>query len=196
MATFRLEYTPVKHFSKRLAEISHVQSITKDLENKEVRKLTTKIKFLHASYIIFLVALWQSFWKRLAKESFEFLINCNSHPELDENLLTEFENTLNRFNTPDPKNIDKLIKSATGIAKISDDWKVEKLSNDATKERLRDLLKIRHKIAHTGSSSVPLNYDENYEHMNFLFVLANISSDVIEKHVKELTGKSLFSSNN
>lgn len=194
MASFRIEYTPLKHFSKRLAEISQVQSIIKDLENQDVRKLSTKIKFLHASYMIFLVALWQTFWVRLSKVAFECLTNSNPHPAFNENLLAQFENTLKRFNTPDAENIDKLIKVATGINKLSNHWRVRELSNKATKQRLKDILEIRHKIAHTGYSSTPLSYDENYAHMNFLFLLAEVSSNIVEKHVEALTGKPLFGS--
>ena len=192
MASFRIEYTPLKHFSKRLAEISQVQGITKDLENQDVRKLSTKIKFLHASYTIFLVALWQAFWVKLSKEAFEFLIHSNPHPTFDENLRAQFENTLKRFNTPNAENIDNLIKAATGINKLSNDWIVEGLSNKAIKQRLKNILEIRHKIAHTGYSSTPLSYAESYDHMNFLFLLAEVSSGIIEKHVEALTGKPLF----
>jgi hypothetical protein len=192
MASFRTKYTPLKHFSKRLAEISQVQDITKDLEKQEVRKLSTKMKFLHASYTIFLIALWQAFWVTLSREAFEFLITSNPDSAFRENLRTEFENTLKRFNTPDAEGVDKLIKAATGISKLSNYWVADGLSNEATKQRLKEILNIRHKIAHTGYSSTPLSYDGNYEHMNFLYSLAGLSSDLIGKHVEELTGKALF----
>jgi hypothetical protein len=188
-----LKKTPLMLFSKSLANIAVVQLIAKDLDGVDVKKRNIKRRFLYQSYIVYLVACWQEFIRTLAHDSFDAL---NSIYPLSESQQTECEellNAINRFNTPLTYHIDKLIQKATGIERISSHWHWKNMTNDLAKQRLAELLNIRHEIAHSGYSGKPLSFDGNLEHMDFLYNLGSIMNNVIGKHIKETTGQNHYS---
>jgi hypothetical protein len=104
-------------------------------------------------------------------------------------LRNNFYQTLKRFNTPNTQNIDALIEAATGVAKVSDNWHWAGVSNENAKGKLAEILKIRHEIAHTASTSKLLTLEGNSEYAEFLVRLADILNRVIDDHIKVELGR-------
>jgi hypothetical protein len=183
MTNSKLEYTPLKHFTKRLAEIAHLQNIPADLAKANARKHSIKTELVYAGYAVMLVALWQSFWERLADEAFESKVRLHPDPAFQETLRAPFRETLKRFNTPNAENIDRLVKVSTGIPRISSTWILPDLSNEQIRQRLSEILQTRHEIAHTEIRALRLGYEANLANMELLHSLACMSSDVVATYL-------------
>lgn len=178
-----LEYTPLKHFSKRLAELAALNDVPEDLAAAAVWKESVKSRLVYASYAFLLVALWQAFWERIAETSFEASVGRHADPESLDAQRTQLKEALKRFNTPSATNIDRLIRLATGVPQLSNAWVLPDMSNVEIRRRLDAILHTRHRIAHTEIREGTFSRDENLDSMKLLYALAEISSDAIDAHV-------------
>jgi hypothetical protein len=179
---FDTRRTPAQQFSKNLTHIRFIHLIANDLDAIETRRKENKKSYLFQSYIINLVALWQTFLEDLAKESFEKMIVVEPNASFHEVLQRNFKQLLKRFNTPKTQNIDELIEGATGIKNISNNWHWDGMSNENAKQLLDEILSIRHEIAHKGYSKKSLSVKGNYEYMKFLLELADILNAVVDNY--------------
>jgi hypothetical protein len=189
---FKIERTQAELFSKRLSRVSFIQAIAKDLDAHDVNRKEVKKKYLFESYIVYLVAKWQTFLEDLAEESFKRLVALESGHMIRGVLHKNFYQTFKKFNTPKTENIDVLIEAATGLAKISDNWYWDGMSNKNAKSKLAEILEIRHEIAHTAGAKRVLTLEGNFEYMEFLVTLAGVLNKVIDNHIEtELRNRSL-----
>lgn len=184
-----LEKTPAQKFSKALVSIKFSQLIINDLDKIEnVAKRNLKEQYLLDSYIINLVACWQTFVENLLEFAVENLTkkdNDEASKGTDNELIakilkTNMNERLNRFNTPNPNNIDTLMKNTIGIDKIMN------LIPDSenVRERINSILEIRHSIAHTGFSGVPLTKEQNFLRMEFLLKVATDLEHIVVQHIR------------
>ncbi|CAM1350997.1 MULTISPECIES: HEPN domain-containing protein [Tenacibaculum] len=178
-----LTKTPSQKFSKKLANIKFSQLIIKDLEKQsDVVKMNLKTHYLLQSYIINLVAVWQVFVEDLLKYAVDEYIKSNSDPNTAKNLKFKLKRNLKIFNTPNTKNIDKIFKNVLGIEGVTSTLEFEGMNSEKAKDRINKILKIRHKIAHTGYSEKKLKLKENFDFMKHLFE----ASKQLESKVKEI----------
>lgn len=184
MSPVSLDYTPLKHFSKRLADLATLHDIPADLARAKVRKAVSKTRLVHASSAFLVVALWQSFWQRTATDVFESSGDAFPDAATYEAQRTKLRRTLRYFNTPDAKNIDRLIRVSTGIPRISDSWVLPDATNAEIRSRLEAILQLRHRIAHTDIRDIAFSRDENVENMRLLYALAERSTDTIDAHLR------------
>jgi len=178
-----LEYTPLQHFSKRLAELAALNEVPSDLAEAGVGKEWVKSRLVYASYVFMLVALWQAFWERIAVESFEASAGRHADPESRDAQRMQLEEALKRFNTPSALNIDRLVRLSTGIVHVSNAWVLPDVSNAEIRRRLDAILHTRHRIAHTEIREGTFSREANLDRMKLLNALAEISSDAIAAHV-------------
>ncbi len=183
MHPVNLEYTSLRHFSKRLAELAALNDVPSDLAEAGVGKESVKSRLVYASYVVMLVALWQAFWERLAVASFEAFAGRHADPESLDAQRMQLDEALKRFNTPSAANIDRLIRLSTGIPHVSNAWVLPDMSNAEIRRRLDAILHSRHRIAHTEIRELTFSREENLDRMKLLYALAEISSDAIAAHV-------------
>ena len=181
---FRTKRTSAELFSKRLTHIRFIQAIAGDLDKHDVARKESKKKYLYESYIVYLIANWQTFIEQLAEEAFTRLIEIESSHLLRGSLRNNFYQTLKKFNTPRTDTIDSLIEAATGISKISNNWYWGGMPNKKAKRKLEQILEIRHEIAHTAATKKALTLEGNIGYMEFLVKLANILNEVIDNHIE------------
>jgi len=182
--TLDLEYTPLHIFSKNLVKIKYIQHIQKDLTDCDAKKLELKIHFLNQSYVFQLIAFWQVFIEDLAKYGFRKIEKSEGGRVLKAIAKNKFDESLSKFNTPNTKNIDTLFKSALGINKISDHWQSLELTRSEATTVLSELLEARHKIAHEGKTLTPLSYKNNFEKMEILMKVAELTEKAILDELK------------
>jgi hypothetical protein len=105
---------------------------------------------LHASWAM-LVAAWEAYLERLIREV-QQIIADPSHAKLSAvlallKLITE--NEVKRFNTPNSENSRNLLYQHTGYDPINDwQWAKAGLSGIQTRNRLDEILRVRHSFAH------------------------------------------------
>jgi hypothetical protein len=181
---FRTQRTPAELFSKRLTHIRFIQAIASDLDTNDVTRKEGKKKYLYESYIVYLIANWQTFIEHLAEKAFTQLVEIESSHMLRGVLRNNFYQALKKFNTPKTETIDSLIEAATGISKVSSNWYWDGMSNKKAKGKLAEILEIRHEIAHTASTKKVLTLEGNFEYMEFLMRLADSLNKVIDEHIE------------
>lgn len=177
--TLNLTKTPSQIFSKRLVRIKYIQHIQNDLKNCEVIKLEMKLAYLSQAYVIHLVAYWQTFLEDLVKFAYAALAENAGSSILNQLAKARVDDALKRFNTPNSENIDKLFKETLNINKVTDSWKWEGMSRDQAITVVNGLLKMRHKIAHSGHTDNLPTYDENFEMMEHVFRIAGLTEGFV-----------------
>jgi len=188
----KLKRAPLHVFDKRLKSISAVQRIAEDIDRLEVSSADLKKHYLHQSYIIYLVASWQIFIEYLASDCFDEIMSFRDTWPFRDKLKSDFDKARKRFNTPNTGNIDALIEAATGKKKIIDKCKWPNFSNEKVKNRLSQILSIRHEVAHKTKSVKRLSTDINWNHAKFLYNCACVLNNVLTDYIKEITGTSPF----
>src|SRR4051812_118036 len=104
--------TPAQKLSKRLVSIKFSQLIIEDLvRDGNVKKLELKKGYLLNSYIVNLVASWQTFIEDLLQFAVNDIVAQTSNEILKTIIKNNLEEKTKKFNTPDVKNIDALFKS-------------------------------------------------------------------------------------
>ena len=181
-----LSKTPLQLFSKSLANIALIQVMTKDLDMHDVNRKNRKKSLLYRSYVVYLVAAYQSFIEDLALEAFDFLEENKPSTRTRKDLKWKI-----RAN-PKTKKINEIIKYATGIKGVSNCWHWTNISNSEAVKKLDDLVQIRNGIAHAMYSSEPLSYENNFEHMEFLYNLACLTQNRVGEHILLETGQNLY----
>lgn len=179
--TLNLKKTPLQLFSKKLVKLKYIQHIQYDLKKSDVKKLEYKIKYLNQTYIFHLIANWQDFIETLVEDKFNTIQSSQKVHKLNSVLTNNLENKLKRFNTPNIENIDLLFKDVLGITKITDCFNKNDMTRKFAKKSLDRILKMRHQIAHTGSTNNVINYESNFKDMNFIFQLATLLQEEVDK---------------
>lgn len=175
--------SPLQMFSRQLVRLKYVQHIQGDLDIEVTRKFDNKIRYLNQMYVFHLVAYWQDFVESLVRRKLaDISSDCGTEP-FDNILTPNVENKLRRFNTPNTKNIDQLLKDTLGLTKVTTCWNSEGLSRDEAKKRLDEILLSRHQIAHKGLTSRKLSYKSNFEDMEFIFQLATHLQKAVDDHI-------------
>jgi len=174
--------TPSQLFSSRLERIAFTQQIIKDLDNLDnIKKKQLKTDFLLDSYILNLVANWQVFIEELLEYGLHEILKKTSDDNIKKVLSNNYYDSVKRFNSPNTENIDLIFMKVLGIIKITNCLESQ-LEN---KLKINNTLKIRHQIAHKGCSTEVLNYEANFEIMQFFFDCAKKLEQVVKDKIRE-----------
>lgn len=175
---------PSQIFSKRLVQIKYIQLIQDDLKGNAVAKLNLKLAFMSQSYVIHLVASWQSFLEDLVEFAYAGLAKNAENSILSQLAKARVYDAVKRFNTPNHENVDKLLKETLNIAKVTNCWSWTGMSIEQAKAVVNDLLKMRHRIAHTGYTEKLPTCDENFETMSYIFRIADLTEAYVLTQLK------------
>lgn len=86
---------------------------------------------------------------------------------------------IKKFNTPNSDNIDSLFRGIAGVEKIT-----ECLETLGWRKKIDETLKIRHSIAHTGSTSVTLSISSNFSRMQIFMQAATKIEEAVKNTLK------------
>lgn len=166
--------------SKRFVTIKYSQLIIRDLERLEnVNKMSVKTSYLLNSYIMNLAAAWQTFIEDLLKECVEEIC-ADSDEKIKAILILNFNEKIKKFNNPGTENIDNIFESLIGIRKIT-----MQLDNHVqARNKINEIMLIRHRIAHKGFSKKILSIEENFEFMEFILQVAGQLEKICKDYIK------------
>jgi len=98
-----------------------------------------------------------------------------------------------KLNTPRAENIDQLFMSALGISSISSSWKwAKKMTVERAKKKLDKYVTLRGGIAHPGKAVKSVTNAHVEDYFNFIEKLAAKTGGAVNKQVKKVTGKPLW----
>lgn len=164
--------TPAQSFSRRLVSLKQIQLIQKDFIISPVQKSEVKIAYLNNSYVFHLVVYWQAFVENLVRYAFESIPNRDEADPEHAAAVERMDKAIHDFNTPDKQNVDRIVRKNLGVKRITKSWKSDDADPFADTHALRNLIKARHQIAHTGFTSQELSFDSNFEIMESVFRIA------------------------
>ena len=95
------------------------------------------------------------------------------------------------FNTPSPKNIDKLISELIGLTSLSSNWYWPKMKAENAREKLEWLISFRGEIAHKVATSSSAYKSQVHEYRDFLDRLSVISNNRVLDFLKQRQASSL-----
>lgn len=136
-------------FNRRLNELLHLREIAIDVRIKPIQHQQKQV-FLH-SYLTGIVAAWDTYIKSIIKE---YLSLITQPSDLRYNaifsLLSKYALTsVDKLNTPNFENTRNILISTTGYDPINDSiWAIRNFNAIDTRERLNEILKVRHSFAH------------------------------------------------
>lgn len=96
------------------------------------------------------------------------------------------------FATPKSFNVNELFESALGLTNMSSCWKWEKMTTIQATTKLNNFVSKRGDIAHRGSSTSTVKKSEVVAYLNHIKKLAAKTGGAVNKHVKAITGQSLW----
>ena len=165
---------PFWAFERSLRRITILQSIEKDLVEHDATNLDSKVVYLNEVYVVYLVAHWQRFIKHLAIHGFQNVERIDSGPFRDI-AKRNLDEAINRFNTPNKQNVDRLFRDTLGIPNVSSSWENGDLAKNMAADTLAEILKVRHEVAHTGRTEKLLSLNENERWAEILIKTAQAS---------------------
>lgn len=130
-------------------DLVHLRNAVNDVRIRPVGEQQKQV-FLH-SYLTGVVAAWDAYIKAVIKE---YLGKITDPTDVRYSALYDLLNafalaSLEKLNTPNFENTRNVLISTTGYDPFADCvWTVRGLSGLATRERLNEILKVRHSFAH------------------------------------------------
>ncbi|MEC5145792.1 HEPN domain-containing protein [Chitinophaga sp. 212800010-3] len=136
-------------FHDRIGDLRHLRSLAIDSRIQPIQEKQKQV-YLH-SYLTGIVAAWDTYVKAITKEYLALIsLPTDVRYMAVYNLLVGYTSTsIEKLNTPNADNVRNFLISTTGYDPISDwIWKARSLNGHQTRERLNEILKVRHSFAH------------------------------------------------
>jgi hypothetical protein len=174
---------PSAHFSKNLVRIKLIQLVQLDLAKCDASRLDTKIAFLNQTYVLHLIAFWEAFIEDLARYGLRSIGVYEEAPgEPAATAMRLAYKAISALHSPKRENIDNLFNQLFQIERVTKAWPA------AAAATLRSLIDERNSIAHTGRGKKALSYEKNFQDMEAVFQLANLTEDTLLMHLKSSSG--------
>ena len=100
-----------------------------------------------------------------------------------------FHRFTGKLNTPRPAQVDALYESLLGIKRLSDSWHWNRMSADAARTKLDQLVELRGSIAHRVASSRKVLKKDVKDHIDFVNQIAVETSNSVRSTLLQATGK-------
>jgi hypothetical protein len=98
-----------------------------------------------------------------------------------------------KLNTPKYGNIDDLFRSAIGLENATGCWNwSKKLTAQKAREKLDKYVSLRGEIAHRGNTETAVTKVKVEDYLEFVSRAAAKTGGAVNKHVKAITGETLF----
>jgi hypothetical protein len=138
---------------------------------------------LNRAIVVMSVLAWESYIEELMRESVQVLRPATpplGHwPALDIYVRSQ----IGRFNTPDPRNVDRLIRECIGLSSVSHSWSWRNCTQSQAVQRFTDAMEYRHQIAH-GVNPRPLIHNHYSSRLpEFFRRLARCTDDAVRNHL-------------
>lgn len=143
---------------------------------------------LNRAALVMSVSAWESYVEELMRESVQALRPPN--PPLDPwpALNAYATSLLGNFNTPNPGNVDRLVRSCVGLQAVSNSWTWQNCTSTQAVQRLSDAMTYRHQIAH-GVNPRPIIHNFYSSRLPVFFrKLARCTDDSVRNHLINVHG--------
>ena len=185
------------------------------------RKGRRQLEVLNKSAIVLITAFWEAYCEDVARQGLVHIAdNLESSEDLPTEMkkrvvrelkkckhelavwqisdskwrdyLKHSVSRIDRMNTPKTDQVNDLFFDLIGISNVSDSWYWPGMSSENAKRKLDGFVTLRGSIAHRGESGNYVQKGEVEDYVNFVRKLAAKTGGRVNSHVRELTGKRLW----
>jgi hypothetical protein len=143
---------------------------------------------LNRAIVVMSVSAWESYIEELMREAVRALRPAvpplGAWPALD----VYVNSRINIFNTPNPNNVDRLIRECVGLTPVSNSWSWRNCTSAQAVQRLTVAMNYRHEISH-GVNPRPLIHNHYASQLpEFFRRLARGTDDAVRNHLAGVYG--------
>jgi hypothetical protein len=143
---------------------------------------------LNRAALVMSVSAWESYIEELVKEAVQALRPAapplGTWPALQSTVL----GLLDRFNNPNPSNVEQLIRNCLGLEDVHLSWRWQNYTSRQTVQRLTEVMNYRHQIAH-GVNPRPIIYYGYSSRLRLFFNrLARCTDNAVRNHLVRVLG--------
>ncbi len=146
----------------------HVHEVERLLSISAQQKRSRDAEIVNRAAVVFLMAVWQTYVEALADEAFT-----------------------HRLSTPSAEKIDALFERVHGIKGISQSWKWRGMTADRARQRLGQILTLRHQIAHKAKVKGSVRRSTVVRDLHFVHRLAVCLYNAAARHIAIRRGDAL-----
>ena len=95
---------------------------------------------------------------------------------------------LNTFNTPNPGNVERLIRNCIGLADVPLSWTWQNCTTAQAAQRLTIAMTYRHEIAHGVNPRPLIQHSYSSRLVDFIRRLARCTDDAVRNHLTNVHG--------
>jgi hypothetical protein len=143
---------------------------------------------LNRAAIVMSVSAWESYVEELMREALQALrppvAPLGSWPALSAYVL----GLLQRFNTPNPANVARLLNDCIGLADVRLSWGWRNCTSAQAVQRLTDAMDYRHQIAHGVNPRPVIHNHYSSQLPSFFRRLARCTDDAVRAHLVGVHG--------
>ncbi len=143
---------------------------------------------LNRAIVVTSVSAWEAYVEELMRESVQSLrppgLALGAWPALNAYVL----GLLGNFNTPNPVNVERLIRNCLGLADVQLSWAWQNCTSGQAVQRLADALTYRHQIAHGVNPRPTLHNSYSSLLPRFFRRLARCTDNAVRYHLITIHG--------
>jgi hypothetical protein len=138
---------------------------------------------LNRAAVIMSISAWESYVEELMRESLQALRPPGPVLGAWPALHAYVSSQLGNFHTPNPFNVERLIRNCTGLVDVHLSWTWQNCTSAQAAQRLTDALTFRHQIAH-GVNPRPIIHNHFSSQLpDFFRRLARCTDGAIRNHL-------------
>lgn len=138
---------------------------------------------LNRAAVVVCVSAWEAYVEQLVRESIQILCPPAPPQGVWQALNAFVENLLARFNTPNRENVRALLQQSLGLPDIHLAWAWRNCPSPQTVDRLAEVMRLRHEIAHGVNPRPSIHHDYSSRLRDFFRRLARCTDAAVRNHL-------------
>lgn len=143
---------------------------------------------LNRAAVVLSVSAWESYVEELLRESLQALRPMPPHAGAWPALNAYVLGLLGRFHTPNPANVEQLIRNSLGLPDVHLAWVWQNCPSPQAVQRLDEALAYRHEIAHGVNPRPTIHNFYSSQLPNFIRRLARCTDEAVRDHLANVHG--------
>jgi hypothetical protein len=143
---------------------------------------------LNRAVVVISVSAWESYLEELMRESVQALRPAGPALGTWPALHAYVTGLLGNFNTPNPANVERLIRNCLGLADVHLLWTWQNCTAAEAVQRLTDAMTFRHRIAHGVNPRRIIHNHYSSQLPDFFRRLAARTDTAVRNHLSNVHG--------
>jgi hypothetical protein len=143
---------------------------------------------LNRAAVVMSVSAWESYVEELMRESVRVLQPPGPPLGVWPALNAYVTSQLGNFNTPNPVNVERLIRNCLGLADIQLHWTWQNCTSPQAIQRLMEAMTFRHQIAHGVNPRPTIHNHYSSRLPDFFRRLARSTDNAVRLHLVAVHG--------